>query len=66
MAILAGSALAGRLLVYLNVHIQTMNAICVLCTYRLEQPCNRKLYYRSQSISFSWTFLSFATEHTYI
>ena len=29
MAILAGSALAGRLSVYLNVHIQTMNAICI-------------------------------------
>ena len=29
MTILAGSALAGRLSVYLNVHIQTMNAISI-------------------------------------
>ena len=29
MAILAGSALAGRLSVYLNVHVQTMNAISI-------------------------------------
>ena len=40
------------------------NYECNMYTYRLEQPWTRKLYYRNQSISFSWTFLSFATEHT--
>ena len=40
------------------------NYECNMYTYRLEQPWTRKLYYRNQFISFSWTFLSFATEHT--